>query len=66
MHVSISRFVFGVVASLTILAAANASAEDAKWTSLFDGTTLEGWAKVGNEKSVWEVADGAINGSGPA
>ncbi len=41
-------------------------ADDAEWTSLFDGKTLDGWEKVGNEQSVWEVTDGAIHGSGPA
>jgi hypothetical protein len=35
-------------------------AEDAAWTPLFDGKSLEGWEKVGNE----EVKDGAIQGSG--
>jgi hypothetical protein len=34
--------------------------------SLFDGTSLDGWEKVGKEKSVWEVKDGAICGSGPS
>ena len=43
-----------------------ASAQDAEWISLFDGTSLEGWERVGNEASVWEVKDGAISGSGPA
>ncbi|WP_345686551.1 DUF1080 domain-containing protein [Novipirellula caenicola] len=42
----------------------NAMAEDAAWTSLFDGKTLDGWQKVGKENSVWEVKDGAIQGSG--
>jgi hypothetical protein len=41
-------------------------AEDKPWVSLFDGSTLEGWEKVGKAESVWEVKDGAINGSGPA
>jgi hypothetical protein len=45
-------------------------AEDAAgekpWVSLFDGKSLDGWEKVGKEESVWEVKDGAINGSGPA
>jgi hypothetical protein len=41
-------------------------ADDAEWTLLFDGRALEGWEKVGNDQSVWEVKDGAINGSGPA
>ena len=35
-----------------------------EWVSLFDGKTLDGWQKVGNEKSVWQVKDGAIQGSG--
>jgi hypothetical protein len=43
-----------------------ASAEEGQWVSLFDGKSLDGWQKVGNEKSVWEVRDGAIQGSGPA
>jgi hypothetical protein len=30
-------------------------ADDADWVSLFDGKTMDGWEKVGNEKSVWEV-----------
>jgi hypothetical protein len=43
-----------------------ASAQSGEWVSLFDGKTLDGWEKVGNEKSVWEVKDGALCGSGPA
>ncbi len=41
-------------------------AADGEWTSLFDGKTLDGWEKVGSDKSVWEVKDGAIQGSGAA
>ena len=41
-------------------------AQDTEWVSLFDGKTMEGWGKVGNEKSVWEVKDGSLSGSGPA
>jgi len=37
---------------------------DAKWITLFDGETLDGWEKVGKEDSHWRVADGMINGSG--
>ena len=43
-----------------------ARAQEGKWTSLFDGKSLEGWEKVGDEKSSWEVKDGAISGSGAA
>ena len=42
----------------------SALAEDAKWESLFDGKTLNGWKKVGSDKSNWEVKDGAITGTG--
>ncbi|MCG6924981.1 MAG: DUF1080 domain-containing protein [Acidobacteria bacterium] len=34
----------------------------AEWQSLFNGTDLSGWKKVGQEK--WEVVDGAIFGQG--
>lgn len=37
-----------------------------EWIPLFDGKSLDGWEKVGNEKSMWQVKDGAIVGSGPA
>jgi hypothetical protein len=50
---------------LTGLVAVDARAAD-EWTSLFDGKTLDGWEKVGNPESVWEVGDGALCGSGPA
>lgn len=44
----------------------NAKTADKEWVSLFDGKTMEGWEKVGNDASLWEVADGALCGSGPA
>ncbi|MCP4785700.1 MAG: DUF1080 domain-containing protein [Fuerstiella sp.] len=59
------RLLSCVTASLILSLGTHVHAEDAKWISLFDGTTLEGWEKVGNDKSVWEVKDGAISGSGP-
>ncbi|HBN75642.1 MAG TPA: DUF1080 domain-containing protein [Planctomycetaceae bacterium] len=49
-----------------VVTGASVSAEDAKWISLFDGKTLDGWEKVGKETSHWEVIDGAISGSGDA
>ncbi len=49
-----------------VLLTEQARTEDSKWISLFDGKTLNGWEKVGNEKSVWKVNNGAIHGSGPA
>lgn len=41
-------------------------AADEKWVSLFDGKTLTGWERNGSDKSVWEVKDGEIQGSGQA
>jgi hypothetical protein len=35
------------------------------WRPLFDGKSLEGWDKIGNQESKWEVVEGAIQGSGP-
>lgn len=49
---------------LLLLAGFSPATADEKWVSLFDGKTLEGWERVGNEKSVWEVKDGAIQGTG--
>ena len=36
------------------------------WTSLFDGTSMEGWEKVGSDSSHWQVEDGALCGTGDA
>ena len=59
---------FSLAASVlaAFMLASGVNAEDKEWVSLFDGTTLEGWEKVGNDASVWEVSEGAICGSGPA
>jgi len=48
------------------LVPSNIRAQEAKWISLFDGKTLEGWEKVGKEDSKWEVVDGALTGTGSA
>ena len=42
------------------------AADEGAWIPLFDGKSLDGWEKVGPEKSKWEVKDGAIQGSGDA
>lgn len=60
------RLMLVVAAVLFFSSGTNAVAEDAEWVSLFDGKTMDGWEKVGNDASVWEVKDGAICGSGPA
>ena len=57
---------FAVSAFVVLLLCGDANSEESQWTPLFDGKTLNGWEKVGNEESVWEVKDGAICGSGPA
>ncbi len=54
------------MAMLCLAAVTNALAQDAQWTPLFDGKSLDGWEKVGNDKSVWEFKDGEIRGSGEA
>ena len=59
-------FSFAASILIVMLVSGDANSQDKKWTSLFDGKTMDGWEKVGNEKSVWEVKDGALCGSGPA
>ena len=51
---------------LCVVAVTGAVAQDAQWTSLFDGKSLDGWEKVGKEDSKWEFKDGEIQGSGQA
>jgi len=60
------RFSFAAAALIVAFLMGNARAQDKEWVSLFDGKSMEGWEKVGNEKSVWEVKDAALCGSGPA
>jgi hypothetical protein len=66
MNTLTSRYWYHLATALLLFSCSSSMAEDAKWISLFDGKSLEGWEKVGNQESVWEVKDGAINGSGPA
>lgn len=55
------------IASLPALVSAQETkATEKGWVSLFDGKSLDGWEKIGNDASVWEVKEGAICGSGPA
>lgn len=64
---SLSNRLFVVFAGMVcVLSGCLAAAEEDKWLPLFDGKSLNGWEKVGQEASVWEVKDGAICGSGPA
>ena len=59
-------FSVATAALLVLILTSDTNAQDKKWVSLFDGKTMDGWEKVGNQKSVWEVKDGALCGSGPA
>lgn len=61
-----SRTAFLVATLACLFSFPCVGADDDKWISLFDGKTLDGWEKVGNEKSTWEVIDGSMSGSGPA
>jgi len=45
--------------------AANAKSEDKEWVTLFNGKNMEGWERVGNPQSIWEVQDGALTAAGP-
>ncbi|EMI46874.1 DUF1080 domain-containing protein [Rhodopirellula sp. SWK7] len=56
------RSLFGL--TLVALAFSCANADEPNWTSLFNGTNLDGWKKVGSDNSQWEVTDGVIQGSG--
>lgn len=58
-------FVAASLLSLCFCMAAVRAAEP-EWISLFDGKSLDGWEKVGNEKSEWTVKDGELQGAGPA
>ena len=58
----IITFLAAVVACTSPAAGQEARNLGPAWHSLFNGTDLSGWQKVGNEK--WIVEDGAIYGQG--
>jgi len=66
MKLSLHWFSIALPVLIVCILVSGAKAEDKEWVSLFDGETMDGWEKVGNDKSVWEVNDGALCGSGPA
>ena len=66
MSFSLQHIMLTASVLVASLLTSDANAENKKWISLFDGKTIEGWEKVGNEQSVWEVKDGALCGSGAA
>jgi hypothetical protein len=51
---------------LAIAFSGTSLAQEGEWVSLFDGKTMEGWRKVGNKDSQWEVVDGELQGTGTA
>ncbi|MEZ6039628.1 MAG: DUF1080 domain-containing protein [Planctomycetaceae bacterium] len=55
---------FASLFSLCMIFTSTALAADGEWISLFDGKSLDGWERIGSDKSVWEVTDGEIRGSG--
>lgn len=65
MPTTLIRFAFATTL-LVLMSVGSVNGDDTQWTPLFDGQSLNGWEKVGNEESKWEVRDGAICGSGPA
>ena len=65
MPTTLIRFAFATTL-LVLMSVGSVHGDDTQWTPLFDGQSLNGWEKVGNEESKWEVRDGAICGSGPA
>ena len=61
---SIRRFYVAWLAAFACMSCSVLDAQEAKWVSLFDGKTMEGWEKVGKDDSKWEVVDGSLAGSG--
>jgi hypothetical protein len=55
VHVAFATLVLGFTAGYV---APKAAAQDAGWTTLFDGKSLDGWSQVG--QSNWHVADGVL------
>src|SRR5687768_61455 len=66
MNTSALRSVVSPLALFALLSVPPLTAAEPDWVTLFDGKSLEGWEKVGQEPSVWEVKEGALCGSGPA
>ncbi|MGY8730523.1 MAG: 3-keto-disaccharide hydrolase [Pirellulales bacterium] len=66
MTAFISRYIYSVAMMAFLTIGTAAFGEDNNWISLFDGRTMDGWERIGNERSVWKVKDGALTGSGPA
>ncbi len=55
---------FSINSDLCAQGKAKKITNNAKWISLFDGKTMDGWEKVGKKDSHWTLEDGALAGSG--
>lgn len=53
-----SAFAIALFTAAALGLSAPASAQDAGWTTLLDGSTLDGWNQIGDAN--WELADGAV------
>ena len=47
MRTTKTRLVLGAAATICLLFASLATADDSQWITLFDGKSLDGWEKVG-------------------
>ena len=59
-----SAFALALFTAAALGLSAPASAQDAGWTTLLDGSTLDGWNQIGDAN--WELADGAVQADGGA
>lgn len=66
MFLALPALSFCLTVAFPLAANSQESSEGEKWTTLFDGKSMEGWEKVGNDDSHWEVRDGVLVGKGSA
>lgn len=57
-------FVAACICSPSIAQESKIAESETKWEQLFDGTSMDGWEKVGKKDSHWAIEDGLIVGSG--
>ncbi len=58
---ALPRLLFSLVclSGASVALPSSAWSQDAEWTTLFDGTSLEGWRTLGDAN--WELGDGAVS-----
>ena len=59
MYATLSRCVFAIAVCSYLHFSTHAAAEDAKWISLFDGRSLDGW-RASEHSDTWRVEDGFL------